>query len=254
MFREFVINNIQNNLDALKSSLKNIDFISVQRGDSNGEISEVAKLYSNAHLNTNHSFIIKSLELLDIKGELIIERNQGRFTTVFLLRNGKKTDVADLGYGYSQIIPILLKIVLSAELNMVNRASFSRDSTDDSLKSIIVIEEPDANLHPNLQSKLADVFVLAYKELDTHFILETHSEYLIRKLQYLTAKKEITPEETVIYYFNADEYVTKKEPKVKEIKITEFGALTDSFGPGFFDEATNLKFELMKLNLSLIHI
>ena len=71
---------------------------------------------------------------------------------------------------------------------------------------------------------------------------------MIRKLQYLTAEKEIEPGEVNIYYFNADEFVSKEEPKVKKIQIDEFGALSDNFGPGFFDEATNLKFELIRLN------
>jgi hypothetical protein len=42
--------------------------------------------------------------------------------------------------------------------------------------------------------------------------------------------------------------VNNKEPKVKEIFIGKFGGLSDTFGPGFFDEATDLKFQLMKLN------
>ena len=80
------------------------------------------------------------------------------------------------------------------------------------------------------------------------FIVETHSEYLIRKLQYLTAKKELQPDQSVIYYFNADKYVSREEPKVKKIEITPTGNLTDTFGPGFYDEATRLKFDLMHIN------
>ena len=71
---------------------------------------------------------------------------------------------------------------------------------------------------------------------------------MIRKLQYLTAKEELTTNESVIYYFNDDEYVSKKEKKVKKIEINKFGGLTDTFGPGFFDESTTLQFELLKLN------
>jgi predicted ATPase len=110
-------------------------------------------------------------------------------------------------------------------------------------------EEPEANLHPKLQSKLADFFVISKKYYPSiSFIIETHSEYFIRKLQYLTAKKEIGTDQTIIYYFNDDKYVTEKEPKVKSIEITETGGLTDTFGQGFFDEITKLQFDLLKLN------
>ena len=35
---------------------------------------------------------------------------------------------------------------------------------------ILIIEEPEANLHPNLQAKLADVLVLANKTYGVHFL------------------------------------------------------------------------------------
>ena len=257
VFRKLVINNIQNSLNKIKYSLKNVDFISAQRGNSDGEIEAIAKSFYSLQLDLDNRFISKSLDLLDIKGELKIDRVQGRFTAISILKNDKKTNIADLGYGYSQVIPILLKIVLSAQLNKTNKSTITDKAINespsfgsyiDSLKPILVIEEPEANLHPNLQSKLADVFVLAYKTFGTRFILETHSEYFIRKLQYLTAKKEITQDDTVIYYFNTDENVSEEEPKVKSIEITRNGNLTDRFGIGFYDEAISLEFKLSKLN------
>ena len=94
--------------------------------------------------------------------------------------------------------------------------------------------------------------------IDLQIIVETHSEYLIRKLQYLSAKHvlqtddnlSLNPKDISIYYFNSDEYVTDVEPKVKCIHVDVFGGLSDTFGKGFFDEATNLKFQLMNLNKS----
>ena len=68
-------------------------------------------------------------------------------------------------------------------------------------------------------------------------------------MQFLTAKDQLPTSDSIIYYFNADKFVTSKEPKVKKIEITETGNLTDSFGPGFFDEVTQLQFDLMKVNM-----
>jgi hypothetical protein len=257
IFRRIVIRNIENTFDKLKYSIKNIDFLSAQRSILNGEIDIIAKQFSNLYFDIDIRFLKKSLEILGINGELKVDRIQGRYTTISLIQNEKKTNIVDLGYGYSKVLPIILKIIVSNHLHETNKASITDEAinespsfTDynDSLRPILIIEEPEANLHPNLQSKLADIFVLAYKMFGTHFIIESHSEYFIRKLQYLTAKKEINQDNSIIYYFNADEFVNAKEPKVKEIFIDEFGGLSDTFGPGFFDEATDLKFQLMKLN------
>lgn len=79
-------------------------------------------------------------------------------------------------------------------------------------------------------------------------MIETHSEYLIRKLQLHVAKKEIKSDDVIIHYFNSDEYVDVNNPKVKPIEIDKDGQLTEMFGPGFFDEATNMKYELIVQN------
>lgn len=180
-------------------------------------------------------FLEEVFKILGIKGELIVERHENYISKVYLKKEKHKVSLADLGYGYSQIIPIVLKI-----------CNISNQQNDNS--KVLIIEEPEANLHPALQSKFANILLLALKEFPYfHFIIETHSEYLVRKLQYFTAKKDLNIDNVLIYYFNADEYVSHDEPKVKKIEITETGNLTENFGPGFYDEATRLQFELMKV-------
>ena len=150
-----------------------------------------------------------------------------------------KRSNADSGFGFSQLLVILLKTVLIAHDNV--GSGFSEGGVYKYYsKNTIFIEEPENNLHPNYQSKLADMFLDAAKTFNIQFIIETHSEYFIRKLQYLTAKKEITPNDTVIYYFQHPDQIPEGEKQVKKINILEDGSLSDNFGPGFFDEASNL--------------
>ena len=116
-------------------------------------------------------------------------------------------------------------------------------------KNTVAIEEPEIHLHPSYQSKLAEMFVEAYSKYNIHFIIETHSEYLIRKLQTLVAKKEIEAEKVSIQYVYSP-YIEQRPlytPQVKSISVKSDGRLTDSFGTGFFDEADNAAMELLTL-------
>ena len=77
-------------------------------------------------------------------------------------------------------------------------------------------------------------------------------EYLIRKMQYLTAsnKSELKPSDSVIYYFYHPDNIPKGEQQVKKINIDENGYLNNDFGSGFFDEAHKIAISLFGLNQS----
>lgn len=226
----------------IQDYIPTIHYISPQRGNqkrilmnnSENDIDKIIVEYSKLS-DQKIEFLEKVFNALGIEGELNIDRHENYISVVSLINEEKKVTLADLGYGYSQIIPIILKIIIVMDSN-------SREKT-------LIIEEPEANLHPNLQSKLANIFTLSQEYFPKlNFIIETHSEYLIRKLQYLTANKKLNTDQSIIYYFNSDKYVTPQEPKVKKIEITKTGNLTDTFGLGFYDESVRLQFDLMKIN------
>lgn len=237
-------------IQLFENYLKKVHFLSAQRGSTervllnngNLEMNRVLIEYENISNKTNSKispFIEKAFDIFEIKGKFEVKSFENTIMVPYMSVGGKEISFADLGFGFSQIVPIILQIAVSG----------NKFIGINSNENILIIEEPEANLHPNLQSKLADFFVLAVQTFpNLRLIIESHSEYIIRKLQYLTAKKELDTDATQIYYFNADEFVNEHEPKVKSININQNGILTEDFGPGFYDEAIRLRYDLMKLN------
>jgi predicted ATPase len=162
------------------------------------------------------------------------------------MRDGAKTLLADSGFGVLQVIPLIL-----SSINTDKEYQFELNAHCYN-KKVVVIEEPETNLHPALQSKLADMFFESATTFNIQFIIETHSEYLIRKFQYLTAKpgNNFYTDDTVIYYLSSNHELGGDEPRVRKININGDGTLTDDFGSGFFDEADKIALELFLLNKS----
>lgn len=149
--------------------------------------------------------------------------------------DGKEVNLADKGMGSIQLMILLFRIATKiSEAGILFHGKKSN--------TILIIEEPEQNLHPMLQSKLADFFYSLYKEYGFRFIIETHSEYLIRNTQVLVnngfkSDPDFVNPFKVIYYPSDD-----KAPY--DMIYREDGKFSNEFGTGFFDEAANLAFEI----------
>jgi predicted ATP-dependent endonuclease of OLD family len=148
--------------------------------------------------------------------------------------------LADKGMGSLQVMTIILRI-----------ASLIREKKKINNKAKIftlLIEEPELNLHPSLQSKLTTFFHDIFLEFGFSFIIETHSEYVISQSQILWLKNE--------YFLNLDLninpfkifYFHKKTGPYEMIYKAD-GKFERSFGNGFFDEADSIAMKTYKLNL-----
>lgn len=172
---------------------------------------------------------------------------------VYLVKNVEgelqKILLADMGFGMTPLLSILLhlELVITRQL-----------SKEYATPAIVCIEEPESNLHPKFQSILAEIFAdvvtmkcesgEAWWKPNIRILLETHSEYLVRKLQVMVAKKTLEPSQVAIHYlYDADESAREGENQVVQINILENGMLDKKFGPGFFDEAGSSQLEIIKL-------
>ena len=162
--------------------------------------------------------------------------------------DGETRLLADEGYGISQLVALLLQIevqILNATIRQVSGGFDGIIFPPAYEQSAIFVEEPEVHLHPRFQSLLADMFVEAYQNYNIHFIIETHSEYLVRRLQVMVADKEtaLLPDNVSINYIDKDESGLSHN---RQIKIQEDGRLSEPFGPGFFNEADSLAMEILK--------
>lgn len=123
---------------------------------------------------------------------------------------------ADVGYGNSQVIPVL-----------VGGLNTSADET-------FIVEEPEIHLHPRAQAELGTFLLDLYKR-DVQSIIETHSEHLIVRLQRHVANKDIKPEMIKIYYVNP----TSEGKEIILLELDERGLIIGSWPGGFFPERLN---------------
>lgn len=203
--------------------------------------SNVNKILSNKEqiglCYTLSQYIRKWLVEMEIGDDITITSIDKSNILIDIISNGENIPLIDLGLGYRNIVMLLFTIVSNYYDNSEANAFYTYMD-----RPIIILEEPEMNLHPKLQSKVADLVIDANKSFDIQFILETHSEYIIRKLQYLVANKTAQPDKLLLYYFNKED-----STKCRRINFTDSGSLDKPFGKGFFDEATTLQFELYKI-------
>ncbi|XOV94596.1 MAG: AAA family ATPase [Bacteroidota bacterium] len=218
------------------------------RETNDSEISQIVNYLGEFPLKPKSKakkFLIKWLgkDYYDIATNYEIRYYEKSAAALFLTHRGKAFNIADLGYGTGQLTSILLDLAA-----LIHRYEDIPSSAEEKDTIIIMIEEPETNLHPRMQSLLADLFYDAVQISKEYFnlrlIVESHSEYLIRKLQLNIAKDEMSKDDAVIHYmdFNSDQ-----DEKHRKIDFAKNGSLSDSFGPGFYDEAAKQSIELNRI-------
>ena len=204
-------------------------------------------------------FINRWVKKFGIADKIEIKSDGEGSVKVYCVRDKHSRILADEGYGITHLLSLLLEIESNITITSEtgdpkpywcktdSLLTFTFEFSREREKRLMCIEEPELHLHPKFQSMLAEMFVEAWQKYNIHFVIETHSEYFIRKLQVLVADKacKLSPNDVSINYVSKDEAGISSN---RQIKIEGNGRLSEPFGEGFYDEADSLAIELLRFN------
>ena len=184
-----------------------------------------------------HSFILKWMNVFNIGKDYEIKSYGGEAHEVKITNEDNTiVNLADKGMGSIQLMILLFRLATKMSQSKIGYGGKSVNLT-------IIVEEPEQNLHPKLQSKLAELFFYLNQEYGIKFIIETHSEYLIRRTQAIVGSEYNKNEDFInpfkVYYFPATG-IPYDMPYAKS------GRFEEQFGSGFFDEATKWNREILR--------
>lgn len=132
----------------------------------------------------------------------------------------------NFGFGYSYVLPIIVA------------ASIMQDGA-------LVIENPEAHLHPQAQSRLMKALVVLAKKRNIQLFVETHSEHVINAIRLCILQKEeeyyISHEDVAIHYFG-------KDMSSRRLEIMPNAQIPD-WPSGFFDQAEKDASLILRLGL-----
>lgn len=120
----------------------------------------------------------------------------------------------NVGFGVTYALPIIVAILAAKK------------------DALILIENPEAHLHPHAQVKLAQLICLA-AEVGIQIIIETHSDHILNGVLVACKNKQIKKDNIKIYQFDRNE--TLHCAQAIPIEVLEGGKLKNQ-PKGFFDQ------------------
>ena len=114
-----------------------------------------------------------------------VELQVGRLPTAAQGGARDLVSIADVGFGVSQVLPVLVALLVAKPGQMV------------------YIEQPETHLHPKAQRALAAIFAEAVQRQSV-VIVETHSLLFVRAIQTLVARGEVEKDVVKLHWVERD--------------------------------------------------
>jgi len=118
-------------------------------------------------------------------------------------QNGLRLDISDVGFGISQVLPVIIQAFLSKS------------------DSVLIMEQPEIHLHPKMQADLCDLFISIVNKgrIQKRLLIETHSEYLLKRLRRRMAEQDLISSKDVsicLFSKTANQYTVVKRIEIED--------------------------------------
>jgi predicted ATPase len=131
----------------------------------------------------------------------------------------------NVGFGITYILPIIVALLFA---------------TPDTL---IILENPEAHLHPKGQSKMGELLALV-ASYGIQIIVETHSDHILNGIRRAVRQEKLNAQNVQIHYFERHSHNGLASTKVISPKLDQDGRI-DIWPEGFFDQSEKDLMELL---------
>jgi predicted ATPase len=112
----------------------------------------------------------------------------------------------NVGYGFSYVLSLITAVVLATD------------------GSFIIVENPEAHLHPSAQAKMMNELIATAKERNIQLIVETHSDHVLNTALRAVNDHRLETEDLKVLFFSSptsDDEVS--ESKVRNLEVNQLG-------------------------------
>jgi len=131
-----------------------------------------------------------------------------------------------VGFGLSYVLPIIVSVLVHASQLIAKKTE----------SILLLIENPEAHLHPSGQTKMGEMLARA-ASCGVQIIVETHSDHLLNGIRIAVKEKKLPHTDVKCFFFKSGKWdgISEEPVTVENIEIDEHG-MVDYWPDGFFDE------------------
>ena len=122
----------------------------------------------------------------------------------------------NVGFGLTYVLPVLVAVLSSQP------------------GDLLLIESPEAHLHPKGQAKLGELFAIA-AEAGVQLIVETHSDHVLNGVRVAVHQNHLRSSEVLALYFRWNPGTSNLATTVETVTMDANGRI-EHWPEGFFDE------------------
>lgn len=162
---------------------------------------------------------------------LLVEQTRPReATTIIQSPAGFPVNLVDAGEGLGQVLPVITALAMA------------RRHRERSGSSILVIEEPEAHLHPDLQEGLAEQICDVIGTSKPLVVIETHSYALLLAVQLQLVRERLRKEDVILYWV---EQSANGQSLAHQVEFDDLARYRGNWPPTAFQDDLRLRADLL---------